>query len=320
MVTRLEPACGAPSPGSRPAGTSVIADRERRIGANARSTRIDRADRSTPAAALPQPTTGRRCWRRGVGGGAGRCRNTCPRSTLTRPVVGRRRGRSIRSVRRGSTDKRRRGPAERRHGPDHHAASLRRGRCERLQPQAREVARSLAGSRWRAAKARCRRSGWAPSRPPRSGPDPSCRAGCRAGRRGPARHSHRGGRTGCGPRQSSGASTRCGTAANAPWPQPTMPSLISNRRRIDAARPSRPRRARRVYRASGWPTGMTQPIGRSAGRPSTRVAPGIAEVGDHQVADRPDRLQVDVDLPVEQQPAAPGAGAGEPERQPPQRA
>ena len=69
----------------------------------------------------------------------------------------------------------------------------------------------------------------------------------------------------CGPRQSTTSLARCGIAANAPDPQPRIPSLTSNRRRMIRL-VVRPVRSTTVYRASGSPIGTTCPMARPAGR------------------------------------------------------
>ena len=94
-------------------------------------------------------------------------------------------------------------------------------------------------------------------------------------------------------------------AANAPCPQPMMPSLTSNRRRIyTRVRPSRDR-SERV--ASERLADGCDPADRQVRRTNPdRVPPGVAEVGDDDMAGRSVARRSISTLAVDQQPATLG--------------
>ena len=165
----------------------ILADGDRGVPGHREVDEPSRSVGPSIASGTPQPATALDCRPAALsGGGAGRSRNTCPRSTPRRRP--RRRLDPQRPPR--LEDQRRRGPTERRDRRDHDPAT-RVERRQRLHPQPGDVRRRRPGSRSRGATARCPRSGWAPNRPPRSGRDPSCPAGSRATRHARARRSHR---------------------------------------------------------------------------------------------------------------------------------
>ena len=295
--TPLRPRPGGRSPATR--ALDPIASRRVR-----RHRQVDErtARRVVVVRGTPQPTTPSLGAPGRGSAGAGRWRKTCPRSTPTcgSSPLGRRRSAASAAARSAS------GEAVPRNAvtaaDDDAAALVEPG--ERLHPQSHQPAGGRPGSRSRTARRRCRRSGSAPNPRRRSGPGPSC-PGRMPEQPGLAGRGVAGRRRQPDAGRASRAARRpgAGCAANAPCPQPTMPSLTSNRRRTIRSTTGPDASSTRV--AGERLADRRHPADRQVGGPPAGgVPPGIAEVGDDDVAGRPARARRStLGLPVEQQPA-----------------